>query len=436
MTLEKRKIIVGVSGGIAAYKAAELCSTLKKRGAMVRVVMTHHATQFVSPLTFETLVQWPVYVDMFAPPRAFEMEHISWAKWGELLVVAPATANILAKMTAGIADDALTTLYLSFEGQVLVVPAMNVRMWEHPATQANVATLRARGVHVLPPEAGPLACGDVGPGRLAATEAILAAIENILGEAPLRAPRVAIEGQPPLENRAEPVTLRDDALAGKVVVITSGPTHEYLDPVRFITNPSSGKMGAALARAAAERGAEVHLVTGPVNPAVLPTNCCQIHKVTTAEQMLMAVDALAERANAFIFAAAVSDFRVHRRVEEKIKRTGNSLTLELVENPDIAQAIGTRKRADQVTIGFAAETTDLEKNALAKLARKRLDAIVANDVANPRIGFESDENEVTIYLQNGEKRFISRRSKDDVARAIVDLLVDLLNAKEKELSKS
>jgi len=445
MALDGKRIILGVSGGIAAYRAAELCSLLRKQGAVVRVVMTQAAKQFIAPLTFETLTQQPVYTDVFEQPRAFEMEHISWAKWGDAFVVAPATANILAKMAAGIADDALTTLYLSFTGPVVVAPAMNTKMLEHPATQANLATLQQRGVRIVSPAVGRLACGDEGAGRLAEPQDIVRAVEDVLAgkpsaaspspaqpssaTAPEAAGEIAASG-----TRAE--GKRDTSLAGRVVVITSGPTHEYIDPVRFITNPSSGKTGAALAREAARRGAEVHLVTGPVAAALLPVDCARIHKVTTAQQMLMAVEALAGRADIFIFAAAVSDFRVAKSVDSKIKRTGKSIMLPLVENPDIAQAIGAHKRPGQVTIGFAAETDDLEANALSKLARKRLDAIVANDVANPRIGFESDDNEVTIYLQNGEKRFISRRPKDEIAKAVLDVATQLLAQKQKGLNGS
>ncbi|MCX7625163.1 MAG: bifunctional phosphopantothenoylcysteine decarboxylase/phosphopantothenate synthase [Candidatus Sumerlaeaceae bacterium] len=430
MMFKDKKFVLGVCGGIAAYKSAELCSWLRKEGAQVRVVMTQHATEFIAPLTFETLTQSPVYLDLFAPPRAYEMEHISWACWGDAFVIAPATANTIAKMAAGIADDALTTLYLSFEGPVVVAPAMNTRMWQHPATRANIATLEVRGVHIISPETGPLACGEEGEGRLASVRTIVDNLAYLLSQTVTKArtPRAHPETD---DTTSFQLADSDGPLSGKTVVITSGPTHEYIDPVRFLTNPSSGKMGCALARAAAQLGATVHLVTGPVNPTVLPEECATIHKVTTAEQMLLAVEALRDKADVFIFAAAVSDFRVDRRIEQKIKRTGNSLTLELVENPDIAQAIGAKKRPDQVSVGFAAETHDVEANALCKMSRKRLDAIVANDVANPRIGFESDDNEVTIYVQNGDKRFISRRPKEDVARAVMEVVVELLQQKQR-----
>ncbi len=431
MTLEGKKIVLGVCGGIAAYRAVELCSLLLKQGALVRVVMTHSATQFVTPLTFATLSQFPVYTDLFDQPRSYEMEHISWAKWADALVIAPATANVIAKMAAGLADDALTTLYISFAGPVIVAPAMNTHMLRHPTTQENLARLRAHGVHIVPCGVGRLACGDEGEGRLAEPAVILEHIAVVLsGRAPEKPSQfVEISLSP-----AMPATVEVPLLAGKTVVITSGPTHEYIDPVRFITNPSSGKMGAALAREAARSGAEVHLVTGPVHPSILPEDRVAIHQVTTAEEMLEAVQALADRADVFIFAAAVSDFRVAQPINRKIKRTGNSISLPLIENPDIAAAIGTRKRPNQVTIGFAAETHDLEKHAVEKLRRKRLDAIVANDVTDPNIGFESDENEVTLYLQSGDKRFISRRPKVDVARAVIELAAELLRQKNDESS--
>jgi len=434
--LEGKKIILGVTGGIAAYRAADLCSELRKQGAAVRVVMTRNATQFVTPLTFETLTQQPVYSEIFDAHRAFEMEHISWSKWGEILLIAPATADVIAKMAAGIADDALTTLYLSFEGSVLVAPAMNTHMYVHAATQANLKTLHTRGVKIIEPESGRLACGDEGVGRLASLEKIIAEVRRALATPPSPSLEQPTKAGHDAATQVSCAYTTDNSLAGKTVVITSGPTHEYIDPVRFITNPSSGKMGAALAREAARRGAKVHLVSGPVNPAVLPTDCAEIHKVTTAEQMLLAVQSLASQADVFIFAAAVSDFRVHKPVDKKIKRTGNSLVLPLVENPDIAQAIGMRKREGQITIGFAAETDDLETNAISKLNRKRLDAIVANDVANPRIGFESDDNEVTIYLRDGSKRFISRRPKDEVARAVLDVVVELSQAQQSKKTSS
>jgi phosphopantothenoylcysteine decarboxylase/phosphopantothenate--cysteine ligase len=430
-----------VTGGIAAYKAAEICSLLKKSGASVRVAMTNSAAEFVGPLTFETLSQHPVYTHLFGEARSYEMEHISWAKWGDVLLIAPASANMIAKMAAGNADDPISTLYLSFDGWVVVAPAMNTQMLFHPATQRNMEILRSQGVSIVEPEEGVLACGDVGRGRLAPVESVVA---FLAGQSPTPIPREtdsagACEpsgGQSELPSvmllsatrPAEDFTSHeagDDSLSGCAVLITSGPTHEYLDPVRFLTNPSSGKMGAALAREAARRGATVHFVSGPVGPPSLPSDCATIHRVTTAEQMLRVVKGLEDKIDVFVFAAAVSDFRVANPVGQKIKRTGNSIALPLVENPDIAQAVGCSKRPGQITVGFAAETNDMETNALSKMARKKLDAIVANDVANPRIGFDRDENEVAIYLRSGARRFVSRRKKSEVAREVFDAIIEL-----------
>jgi phosphopantothenoylcysteine decarboxylase/phosphopantothenate--cysteine ligase len=451
-----KRIVVGVTGGIAAYKAADLCSRLGKLGVQVRVAMTDAATRFVGPLTFETLTRHAVYTSVLDRPASWEMEHISWAKWGDLLLVAPASANTLAKMAHGLADDPVSSLYLSFGGPVAVAPAMNTVMWEHPATQANLDMLRSRGVAVIEPDSGMLACGDAGAGKLAAVDRIVEFLETETGlwdQSRANQREAGTEGRqdasgtttvakasPILENPAVPsaptvpdsapadatVGPPDETLKGRRVLITSGPTHEFLDPVRFITNPSSGRMGGALAREAARRGATVDFVSGPVSLALLPSDCATVHKVTTAEQMLNAVRGLASDVDVFVFCAAVSDFRVANPPTHKIKRTGNSLSLLLVENPDIAQAVGFIKKPSQVTVGFAAETNDLETNARGKMERKHLDAIVANDVANPRIGFESAENEVTIYLRTGDKRFVARAPKETVAREIFDTIVGLL----------
>jgi phosphopantothenoylcysteine decarboxylase/phosphopantothenate--cysteine ligase len=443
--LNGRRVVVGISGGIAAYKAADLCSKLLKAGADVRVAMTACATRFVTPLTFETLTGNPVYSDIFDEKRSHEMEHISWAKWCDLMLVAPATANLIAKMAAGLADDPISALYLSFHGPIAVAPSMNTRMLTHPATRHNIVMLRSRGIVIIEPESGRLACGDTGSGRLASVERIMQFLET--WEALSSLPAAPGEERETSGSEAESGTGLDDistkppgaedfdeipaaepdtTLSGKVVLITSGPTHEYLDPVRFLTNPSSGRMGAALAREAARRGAEVHFVSGPVSPARLPSDCSEIHKVATAEQMLRVVKSLADTVDIFVFAAAVSDFRVASPTETKIKRTGNAFTLALVENPDIAQAIGCAKRTGQVTVGFAAETEDIETNALEKMTRKHLDVIVANDVANPRIGFDRADNEVTIYLKDGARIHVSQRAKSAVAQEIFDAILKLM----------
>lgn len=452
-SLEDMRVVLAVTGGIAAYKAAELCSQLRKAGAEVRVAMTRSATRFVAPLTFETLTQYPVYLSIFAQPKSWEMEHISWAKWGDVLVVAPASANTIAKMANGIADDAVSTLYLSFRGRTLVAPAMNTAMLDHPATVHNLQVLRQRGVAIVEPQTGMLACGDEGAGKLAAVEEIVSRLREMdLSSSADRAQQVHDEHAAVGDNGHDSDALmqkpqtsvqaairglagaeyadRDDTLAGRVVLVTSGPTHEYLDPVRFLTNPSSGKMGAALAREAARRGATVHLVSGPVAASSLPSEAAKIHKVITAEQMLRTVRSLADEVNIFIFAAAVSDFRVANPPSQKIKRTGNTISLPLVENPDIAQAIGYAKRPGQVTIGFAAETSDLETNAVGKMQRKHLDAIVANNVADSRIGFDRDDNEVTVFLCDGQQVTISRRPKSEVARQIFEAILPMVKAQQ------
>lgn len=434
-SLEGRRIVVGVAGGIAAYKAAELCSQLRKAGAEIRVAMSISAGKFIAPLTFEAITQHRVYGQVFDEAESWEMEHITWSRWADALLIAPATADLIARMAGGLADDPVAVLYLAYPGPVVVAPAMNTHMLEHPATAANLETLRRRGVRIVEPESGALACGDVGAGRLAAPERIVEIVRQLdFSRPPVAArPDENTGGAPVCDLAAEPVPSRpavpvlptDDSMAGLTVLITSGPTHEYIDPVRFMTNPSSGKMGAALAREAARRGATVHLVSGPVSPASLPAELATVHKVSTAEQMLKSVTELAPKVDLFIFAAAVSDFRVAQPIGQKIKRSGNSISLRLAENADIAQTVGHTKREGQVTVGFAAETTDLEANALGKLAKKRLDAIVANDVADPRIGFERDENEVTIYLRDGSKVHVPRRSKGEVAREVFETVLPL-----------
>jgi len=422
--------VLCVTGGIAAYKAAHLCSLLLKAGANLRVAMSASAEAFVAPLTFEALTQHPVYTSVLGAASSYEMEHISWARWADCLVVAPASANTIARLAHGMADDAVSTLALSFMGPVFVAPAMNTTMLQHPATQENLETLRSRGVEILASESGALACGEVGEGRLAEPENIVAALEQF----PWR--NAANRFQPQLSSalaapaarqiRSAPPLPPEMRLDGKTVLITSGPTREYLDPVRFLANPSSGRMGAALAREAARRGATVHLVSGPVHGEQLPADAATIHRVITAEEMLRIVQELEQQVDLFIFAAAVSDFRVAQPVHQKIKRTGNSISLPLIENPDISQVIGFAKRPNQVTIGFAAETNDLEANATAKLERKNLDAIVANNVADPQIGFGSDQNEATIYFRNAEPKKVARSSKDEVAAAILDAVTPLL----------
>jgi len=417
MANESRKIILAVTGGIAAYKAADLCSKLRQTGAEVRVTFSKSADQFAAPLVFEALSGHPVYRQVFDTPAAYQMEHIGWAHWADCMVVAPASADTIARMAAGMADDAVTTLYLAFRGDVYLAPSMNTAMLEHPATQHNLRALTERGVHIITPGAGALACGETGSGRMAEPADIMEAI----GVQAIGVSTFAPNATPASVSRPA-----DMSLEGATVLITSGPTREYIDPVRFISNPSTGKMGYALANEAMRRGAHVHFVTGPVESRLLPQGNCTVHQTETAREMLAKVQELKEQSHLFIFAAAVGDFRAAQSINQKIKRTGNSITLPLIENPDIAQAVGFSKSTDQVTIGFAAETNDHEVHAQGKIERKHLDAIVINDISNPEIGFSSDDNEVKIALAQGEIIDVSRRSKEDVAFEILKVGQELL----------
>ncbi len=389
-------IILGVGGGIAAYKAAELARALMERGHAVQAVMTAHAQEFVRPLTFAALTGRKTITGMFseASPEATlssAIEHIGVAQEGGLLVVAPATADLMAKFAAGIADDFLSTLYLAFEGPVVLAPAMNTNMWRHSATQANVETLRRRGHRIVDPEDGYLACGMVGPGRLAAAEAIVAAVE------------------------AELRRRRD--LEGETVLITAGPTQEPLDPVRYISNRSSGKMGYALAAAAEARGARVVLISGPVNLA--PPRNVTVVAVRTAQEMRDRVFENLEPAGIVIKAAAVADFHLARVPRQKVKKTAARISLELDPTPDILSELG-RKKGDRLLIGFAAETENLAQEARRKLETKNCDMVVGNLVGGGETGFESDENEVVLALRTGETIALPRAAKREVADRIFD----------------
>ncbi|MBV9086331.1 MAG: bifunctional phosphopantothenoylcysteine decarboxylase/phosphopantothenate--cysteine ligase CoaBC, partial [Acidobacteriaceae bacterium] len=368
------KIALGVSGGIAAYKAAELVRLLQDRGIRVQVIMTRAAQEFVRPLTFAALSGEKVITDLFGtgaeqPNIDSAVEHIAVAQSIDALVVAPATADVIAKLAQGIAGDFLSTLYLATTAPVVVAPAMNVNMWEHPATRENVATLKARGVHVVEPDAGYLACGMTGPGRLAANETIVAAVLEALGA--------------------------QQDLAGETVLVTAGPTREPIDPVRFIGNRSSGRMGYALAEAALRRGARVILVTGPT--ALKPPANAEIVQIETAAEMRNEVLARLPHATIVIKAAAVADYRPEQVSKQKIKRTGKK-TLELEPTPDILAEVASQ-RTGQILVGFAAETENLLENARKKLAAKAVDAIVVNDVSRHDIGIDSERNAVTIITR-------------------------------------
>jgi len=395
------KIALGVSGGIAAYKAAEIVRQLQDRGVRVQVVMTAAAQEFVRPLTFAALSGEKVITSMFGseaeqPNLDSAVEHIAVAQSIDALVVAPATADTIAKFAQGIANDFLSTLYLATKAPVIVAPAMNVNMWEHPATQANLKILRERGVSVVEPGSGYLACGMVGLGRLAEPEEIVAATLERLGVA--------------------------QDLAGETVLVTAGPTYEAIDPVRFLGNRSSGKMGYALAEAALRRGAKVFLVSGPT--ALQPPNGAETIFVETAQQMRAAVLDRWKQATMIVMAAAVADYRAKSPGVEKIKRNG-PMSLELEPNPDILAELGSLRQAGgtelPMLIGFAAETQDFVENARAKLARKHVDAIVLNDVSRPGIGFDSDRNEVTIVTAT-EEVAVAEAGKLEIAQAILSAL--------------
>ena len=401
MKLTGKEIVLGVTGGIAAYKAAEVVSRLRKLGASVHVIMTENARQFITPLTLETLSANPVVYDTFERPATWEVEHIALAKRAEVCVIAPATANILAKMACGIADDMLSTTVLATKAPVLVAPAMNTGMWTAPATRQNVETLRQRGVHFVGPEAGFLACGDEGSGRMSEPAAIVGAIEAIL------CPRRDMEG------------LR--------VMVTAGGTRERIDPVRYIGNDSSGKMGFALAEAARQRGAEVTLVCGHTTakrPEGIP-----VTEVESTCELYDAVLARAAEQDVVIQAAAPADYRPAHPSAQKIKKqAGEGITLELVENPDIAAAVGAAKRPGQTLVGFAAETEHLLDNARRKLDKKNLDMIVANDVSQPGAGFNVDTNMATLLTREGMVE-CPLQSKRDLAERILDEIVALRQAK-------
>ncbi len=395
------RVALGVSGGVAAYKAAELVRRLQQEKLAVQVIMTRAAQEFVTPLTFAALTGEKVITGLFNENQGdanleSAIEHIAIAQRIDLLVIAPATADILAKLANGIADDFLTTLYLAAKAPVIVAPAMNVNMWEHAATQQNLQTLRARGVRVVQPDEGYLACGMVGAGRLAATESIANAVCDVLG-------------------------LKHD-LDGMKIVITAGPTVEDVDPVRMLTNRSSGKMGYALADAASRRGAHVTLISGPTE--LRAPNEVDWLPVRSTEEMHRTVLDHAKDAHAVIMAAAVSDYRPAAAAAQKIKRSEGKLMLELEPTADILAELG-REKGSRILVGFAAETDHVAENARRKLAVKRADMIVANDVTREGAGFDTDTNVVTLFLRSGEEIALPKMSKFDVANRILDRVLTL-----------
>lgn len=395
---EGKHILLGVTGSIAAYKAADIASKLTQAGAEVDVVLTEHARRFITEVTFRAITRRPVLVDLFDEPEERQIAHIHLAKRADVLLVAPATANILAKLAYGIADDLLTTLALATQAKLVIAPAMNTVMWQNPATQKNVRILEERGVRFVYPVEGMLACGDVGAGKLADTPTILQALEEVLN--------------PPLR--------------GVRILVTAGPTEEPIDAVRHISNPSSGKMGYAIAEEALRQGAEVTLVTGPTllePPAGARTIC-----VRTAQQMLDACLQVYDEVDVVIATAAVSDYRPAEVWQGKRKKDDKEWTIRLVPNPDILRTLGERK-GTHILVGFAAETQELLQNAQAKLREKSLDMIVANDVSQEESGFRTDTNRVTLLWADGTQHPLPLMHKREVAERVLRAVYELIRAR-------
>lgn len=399
--LKGKTIILGITGGIAAYKAAALCSKLTQKGAEVHVIMTASAKQFITELTLQSLSKQRVYSDTFQERDPSSISHIDLADAADLVLIAPATANIIAKMAHGIADDMLSTVLLAATAPIMVAPAMNVHMYQHPAVLHNLNILAERGVQFIEPGEGLLACGYVGKGRMEEPETIVSVVEAFF------------------ERKSE----ANRKLGGKKVVITAGGTVERIDPVRYISNDSSGKMGFALARAAKEMGAEVTLIAARTDEA--PPGDIRVVRVQSADDMYQAVSAEWDDCDILIKAAAVADYRPRERADTKIKKAGDTMTLELVKTVDILESFGQRKTS-QLLVGFAAETGNAEMYARDKLVRKNLDLIVANDVGQPGAGFGVDTNIVSIYDRSGLVEELPLLSKDEVARRILSAAGDRL----------
>lgn len=393
--MKHKHIIVGVSGGIAAYKAVEIVSRLRKAGAEVKVVMTENATKFVTPMTFGEISGNPVAVKMFEDVHDWNVEHISLARWADAYLVAPATANVIGKLAAGIADDMLTTQLMATKAPIFLCPAMNTNMYENPVTQRNMQTLRELGYHILEAASGSLACGTSGIGRLPEPVDIVNWLSFHVG--------------------------RTDLLAGKTVIVTAGGTREAIDPVRYISNHSSGKMGYAVAAQAAMAGAHTILISAPTNLEV-PYGV-ELVPVDSAQAMKEAVDARYDAADAVIMTAAVADYRVENAASSKIKKM-DTLDLHLVKNPDILKGLGERK-THQKLIGFAAETNDVIEYGKTKVLTKNLDMLVANDVSKKNIGFNADDNEVTFIYPGGQIVNLPLMTKNDVAKRIISALAEL-----------
>ena len=412
---KKRNVLLGVTGGIACYKAAAVVSALCKKEIGVDVIMTENAARFVGPVTFQTLSKNPVTIDTFGSVKYWEVEHVALAEKADVMLIAPATADIIGKIAHGIADDMLSTTVMAVTAPVVLAPAMNVHMYENPVVQENIAKLKSLGYQFIEPGEGLLACGDTGRGRMAEPEEIVDYILKLLES------RASVQKDRMTQSRP-----RD--LEGHCILVTAGPTIEEIDPVRYISNRSSGKMGYAIADRAARRGADVILVSGPVR--LSPPEGVELIPVKSTKEMLYACESVFDRVDAVIKAAAPSDFYVVNASDHKIKKDGQGgMTLELKENPDIIATLG-KKKGDRVLIGFAAETRNLEEYARDKIRRKNLDMIVANNVALPGAGFDQDTNIVEFILPDGSMEKLEPMQKTEVADQILDRLRKLYQTKK------
>lgn len=395
-SLSQKRIILGITGGIAAYKSAEIARRLQDQGAEVRVIMTESAQEFIRPLTLQALTGKPVHTDLLDPEAEAAMGHIELARWADALLVAPATANFIAALSQGIANDLLTTVCLAATGKMVVAPAMNQAMWSQPASQENIARLKQRGITIFEPDNGIQACGDIGPGRLQQPDAIVDQFSRIF---------------------------ESNALSGKKAVITAGPTREAIDPVRYISNHSSGKMGYALASAMVDAGASVTLISGPVS--IESPERCKLVSVNSAQDMLEAASSAVETADIFISAAAVADYYVAEIAPQKIKKKSDKMSLNLLKTPDIV-AILSENNPKLFVVGFAAETDQVESHAREKLIGKKLDAVIANDVSRSDIGFNSDDNEA-LWIDADSCISLSKKNKTQLAREIAVLIADKID---------
>ena len=396
--LKNKTVVIGVSGGIAVYKTLDVISRLRKLGVNVYVIMTKSATEFVTPLSFQSLSQNYVVCDMFEDPKTWDVEHISLAKRADVFLISPATANVIGKLANGIADDMLTTTVMATKGKVLIAPAMNTNMYENPIVQRNITTLKDLGYKFVEPESGRLACGDIGKGKLASPETIVQEVVKLLSV--------------------------EEDLNGKSIIVTAGPTVESIDPMRYITNRSTGKMGYSIAKQAIERGADVTLITGPTN-LTPPQNLKKLVKVESAEDMYNAVVENLDENQVIIKSAAVADYKPKTYSNKKIKKSDDDLVISLDRNKDIAYEIGKIKK-DKILVGFAAETNDLIENAKGKVKKKNLDFIVANDLTKEGAGFGVDTNIVKIIDKNGNITEYPKMKKEEVANVILDKVKLLL----------